>query len=55
MTDDTISGPESALDPTSYNDELWEARRLAIGVAKDYAADEGIALMALDDECVPTN
>lgn len=33
----------------SYNDELWEARRWAIGLAKEYAADEGIALVALDD------
>jgi hypothetical protein len=34
----------------SYNDELWEARRWAIGLAKEYAADEGITLTALDDE-----
>ncbi len=34
----------------SYNDELWEARRWAIGLAKEYAADEGIALVALDDD-----
>lgn len=39
----------------SYNDELWEARRWAIGLAKDYAADEGIALIALDDECEPAS
>lgn len=37
----------------SYNDELWEARRWAIGLAKDYAADEGIALTLLDDEREP--
>jgi hypothetical protein len=34
----------------SYNDELWEARRWAIGLAREYAADEGITLTALDDE-----
>jgi hypothetical protein len=34
----------------SYNDELWEARRWAIGLAKEYAADEGIALVTLDDD-----
>lgn len=34
----------------SYNDELWEARRWAIGLARKYAADEGITLTALDDE-----
>jgi len=34
----------------SYNDELCEARRWAIGLAKEYAADEGIMLTALDDE-----
>ena len=39
----------------SYNDELWEARRWAIGLAKDYAADEGIALTALDDEREPAS
>ncbi|MGD9920468.1 MAG: hypothetical protein AB7V13_03335 [Pseudorhodoplanes sp.] len=39
----------------SYNDELWEARRWAIGLAKDYAADEGIALTPLDNEREPAN
>lgn len=39
----------------SYNDELWEARRWAIGLAKEYAADEGITLTALDDEREPAN
>jgi hypothetical protein len=34
----------------SYNDELWEARRWAISLAREYAADEGITLTALDDE-----
>lgn len=34
----------------SYNDELWEARRWAINLAKEYAADEGITLTALDHE-----
>jgi hypothetical protein len=34
----------------SYNDELWEARRWAIGLAKEYAADEGITLTPLDDK-----
>jgi len=34
----------------SYNDELWEARRWAINTAREYAADEGIALTPLDDE-----
>lgn len=34
----------------SYNDELWEARRWAIGLAREYATDEGITLTALDDE-----
>ena len=29
----------------SYNDELWEARRWAINLAREYAADEGIALI----------
>ncbi len=33
----------------SYNDELWEARRCAIGLAKDYAADEGIRFVPLED------
>jgi hypothetical protein len=37
----------------SYNDELWEARRWAIGLAKDYAADEGIALIAREDNREP--
>ena len=37
----------------SYNDELWEARRWAIGLAKDYAADEGIAVVALDEQREP--
>lgn len=39
----------------SYNDELWEARRWAISLAKEYAADEGITLTALDDEREPAN
>lgn len=39
----------------SYNDELWEARRWAIGLAKDYAADEGIALTLLDNEREPAS
>ena len=34
----------------SYNDELWEARRWAISLAREYATDEGITLTALDDE-----
>jgi hypothetical protein len=34
----------------SYNDDLWEARRWVIDLAKSYAADEGIALTLLDDE-----
>ncbi len=34
----------------AYNDELWEARRWAISLAKEYAADEGIALVVLDDD-----
>jgi hypothetical protein len=34
----------------SYNNELWEARRWAISLAKEYAADEGITLTALEDE-----
>jgi hypothetical protein len=34
----------------SYNDDLWEARRWAIDLAKEYAAAEGIALVALDDD-----
>ncbi len=33
----------------SYNDELWEARRWAINLAKSYAADEGITLVSPDD------
>ena len=33
-----------------YNDELWEARRWAIDLAKDYAADEGITFVPLKDE-----
>lgn len=37
----------------SYNDELWEARRWAIDLAKSYAADEGIPLVPLDDERDP--
>ena len=39
----------------SYNDDLWEARRWAIGLAKDYAADEGITLVPLEDEREPTS
>lgn len=39
----------------SYNDELWEARRWAIALAKEYAADEGIALIPLDDEREPAS
>lgn len=34
----------------SYNDELWEARRWAIDLAKGYADDEGITLVPLEDE-----
>jgi hypothetical protein len=34
----------------SYNDELWEARRWAIGLAKEYTADEGITLTVFDEE-----
>lgn len=34
----------------SYNDELWEARRWAIDLAKAYADDEGITLVPLEDE-----
>jgi hypothetical protein len=37
----------------SYNDELWEARRWAISLARKYAADEGVTLTALDDEREP--
>jgi hypothetical protein len=37
----------------SYNDELWEARRWAIDLAKGYAADEGIALIAFEDDREP--
>lgn len=37
----------------SYNDELWEARRWAISLAKSYAADEGITLVSPDDEHDP--
>jgi len=33
----------------SYNDDLWEARRWAIGLAEDYAADEGIRFVPLED------
>lgn len=39
----------------SYNDDLWEARRWAIDLAKGYAADEGIALTLLDDEREPAS
>ncbi|ARP98092.1 hypothetical protein [Pseudorhodoplanes sinuspersici] len=39
----------------SYNDELWEARRWAINLAREYAADEGITLTALDDEREPAS
>ena len=34
----------------SHNDELWEARHWAINLARSYAADEGIALILLNDE-----
>ena len=34
----------------SYNDELYEARRWAIDVAKGYAADEGIALVRQEND-----
>jgi hypothetical protein len=37
----------------SYNDELWEARRWAICLAKDYAADERIALIGREDDREP--
>ena len=37
----------------SYNDELWEARRWAIGLAREYAADEGIRFVPLEDEREP--
>lgn len=37
----------------SNDDQLWEARRWAIGLAKDYAADEGIALIAREDDREP--
>ena len=37
----------------SYNDELWEARRWAIDLAKGYADDEGITLVPLEDEREP--
>jgi hypothetical protein len=39
----------------SFNDELWEARRWAIGLTRDYASDEGIALTPLDDERGPAS
>jgi len=39
----------------SFNDELWEARRWAIDLAKKYAADEGITLTALDGEREPAS
>ena len=39
----------------SYNDELWEARRWAIDLAKGYAADEGITLVPLEGERDPTS
>ncbi len=32
----------------SYGDELYESRRWAIDAAKDYATDEGIALVPRD-------
>jgi len=34
----------------SYNDELWEARRWAIDLAKGYADDEGITLVPIEEE-----
>ncbi len=37
----------------SYNDELWEARRWAIGLARDYAADESVALIPREDDREP--
>ena len=37
----------------SYNDELWEARRWAIDLAKGYADDEGITLVPLEDKREP--
>jgi len=37
----------------SSGDELWEARRWAINVALRYAADEGIALVRLEDAHEP--
>jgi hypothetical protein len=39
----------------SFNDELREARRWAIDLAKEYAADEGITLTALDGEREPAS
>jgi hypothetical protein len=37
----------------SNDDQLWEARRWAIDLAKGYAADEGIALIVLEDDREP--
>lgn len=37
----------------SYNDELWEARCWAINLAKNYATDEGITFVPLNDEHDP--
>jgi hypothetical protein len=34
----------------SYNDELWEARRWAINLARSYAAEEGLTLVPLEDK-----
>lgn len=39
----------------SYGDELGEARRWAIDLAKAYAADEGITLIQLDDGREPAS
>ena len=39
----------------SYNDELWEAQRWAISLAKEYAAEEGITLNSLEEERESTN
>lgn len=37
----------------SYNDELWGARRWANGLARDYAAADGIVLIPLEDDREP--
>ena len=47
------AAPASATSGNPYYGELLEARCWAINLAKNYAADEGITFVLLDDEHDP--